>query len=270
MRMLRSFLRVLTARFHGRPLDLEVAGRRLWLYPDGSVMPAVAGASDDPEPDPEPTPEPEPTPDPETEPDPEPGSEPTPEPAEENFDQERAMRTIRKQRAEEKRLKAERDHVKAERDALLAEKETEQERLVRTADEAKAENERLRAAARTAIIDGALRDAAIDGGIDPKRVKRVLRLIDRSDITVDEDGEVDGTEAAVEGFLEEFPEFKAKADPAPDPEEQPKHTPGGNPDRKRKPKDMSAAEAKRLAKEEPDRFNELFDEGRIPASALKG
>ena len=43
----------------------------------------------------------------------------------------------------------------------------------------------------------------------PKKIKRLLRLVDREQITVDEDGDVDGAEEAVEDLLEEFPELKA-------------------------------------------------------------
>jgi hypothetical protein len=276
VRMIAAFLKVLLVRFRGRALDFEVGRRRFWLYPDGSLLPRIAGADGDDEPEPddapendEPDPEPEPTDDDEPEPD-----DPEPPAPEDKWDEDRALRTIRKQRAEEKKLKAERDSIKAERDALLAEKETEQERTVRELGEVKAEAERLREAARSATINGALRDAAIDGGIDPKRIKRVLRLIDRSDIAVDEDGDVEGADQAVEDFLEEFPEFKAQeAEPEADPDEdgKPKRTPGANPDRKRgKGGELSHKDAVRLSTRDPEKFAEMLAEGKIPRSALGG
>lgn len=274
MRMLIAVLKaplVLAARIRGRALDLEFGSRRFWLYPDGSLLPSIAGAdgAGDPEVDPTPDPEPDPTPDPEPDEDPE--SDPTPEPAKEPFDEDRALRTIRNQRKAEKELKAERDKIKAERDELLREKETDQERVVREMGEAKAEAERERAKARKVTIDLALRDAAAEEGVPAKKVKRLLRVVDRESIEVDENGEVQGAEEAVAELLEEFPEFKEAPVPAPaEEEEAPKRTPGANPDRKRKPKEMSTEEARRLARDEPQRFNELFEENRIPKSALKG
>jgi hypothetical protein len=283
--MLIAFLKVLHARFRGRPLDLEYGSRRFHLFPDGSMLPVIAGAdgADDPDPndaDPD-------DPDPEIEDDPiEPAPDDTEPPAAKDegkkprwdgeYDQAKAERTIDKQRIEEKRLKAERDKVKAERDALLAEKETEQERTARLLEETKAENDRLREASRSATISGALRDIAIERDIDPKRVNKVIRLIDRSDITVDEDGDVLGADEAVEAFLADYPEFGPKeAEPEPDPEddepEKPKRTPGANPDRKRsKGGEMSHKEAVRLSTRDPEKFAEMLAEGKIPRSALGG
>lgn len=45
MAMILMFLRVLAARFRGRPLDLELpGGRRIHLFPDGRLLPGIAGA----------------------------------------------------------------------------------------------------------------------------------------------------------------------------------------------------------------------------------
>lgn len=274
MRMIATFLKLLAARFHGRALDLEVGRTRLWLHPDGTLLPGIAGAdgSTDPEPDPEVPDEENPTVDPEPEPDED--SEPENEPEPDEFDRDRAMRTIKRQRAEEKRLKAERDRIKAERDEMLRERETEQERTVRELGEAKQEAERERLAARTATINIALRDAALEADLDPKRLKRALKLVDRSEIEVGGDGEVDGAEDAITAFLAEFPEFKAKqAVPDEDSEDAPapRRTPGANPDRKRsKGGELTEREAARLARDDPDKFAEMLAEGNVPREALGG
>lgn len=274
MRMIATFLKLVLARIRGRALDLEVGRTRLWLHPDGTILPAIAGADgadEEPETEPDEEPEVEADPEPEEEPSDE---EPTPEP-EDDFDKERALRTIRKQRAEEKKLKAERDKIKAERDEMRRERETEQERVIRERDEAKAEAERLREEARSAKVSVALRDAAIEAGIDPKRVKKVLRRVDRSNIEIDEDGDVIGAEQAIEEFLEDFPEVQAgPADPEPDPDpsDEPKRrSPGANPDRKRsKGGEMSHKDAVRLATQDPEKFAELLAEGKISREALGG
>jgi hypothetical protein len=118
-------------------------------------------------------------------------------------------------------------------------------------------------------IDIALRDAAADAEVPAWKIKRLVRLVDRDDISVDEAGEVEGATEAVEAFLEEFPEFKAEAkvdpaDPAPEP-------PGGTPDRKRKPgKELTPEQVQDLVKNDVDKFNELFEAGKIPQSALAG
>lgn len=260
------------------PYELDFGGRgRFWHYPDGSILPVITGASDivDDEPADPPEPDPEPL-DPEADPDePAPDPEP-PAPPKEPFDEERAMRTIRKQREAEKKLKADRDRIAAERDALRAEKETEAERTARLLEETKAENERLRQAGRSATISAALRDIAIERDIDPKRVSKVIRLIDRSDIEIDDDGDVVGAEDAVDSFLEDYPEFAPKpADPDPDPGDgdppAPTRKPGANPDRKRgKGGEMSHKEAVRLSTKDPEKFAELLLEGKIPRSALGG
>lgn len=278
MRMLTR-LRAVLAHPQNDPYELDFGPRgRFWRYRDGSILPVVAGGSPelddldpdpvDPEPDdPPPDPDPEPTPD-----DPEPPATPKPEP----FDEERALRTIRKQREAEKKLKADRDKLKAERDALRAEKETEQERTTRLLEETKAENERLREQSRSATIDRAIADAAIEGGVDPKRIRRALRLIDRKDIEIDGDGDVSGADDAVEDFLTEFPEFKVKEpEPEPDPsEEDPPEPPrrrGANPDRKRNTAgELSHKDAVRLSARDPEKFAELLAEGKIPRSALGG
>jgi hypothetical protein len=129
-------------------------------------------------------------------------------------------------------------------------------------------------------INEALRDAALEADVDPRKIKRLLRLVDREGITVDEDGEVDGADEAVADLLEEFPEFKA---PAGKPNDDGDGTAAGASPRRRqagprrKPKELTKEQVAKLAREDPDRFNEdpdrfneLFEAGKIPASALGG
>jgi hypothetical protein len=119
-------------------------------------------------------------------------------------------------------------------------------------------------------IDIAIRDAAADAEVPAKKIKRLVRLVDRDDISLDEGGEVDGATEAVDAFLEEFPEFKAQAKADPEDPTKPE-PPGGAPDRKRKgDKELTTEQIQKLAKDNPKKFNELFDAGKIPTSALSG
>lgn len=216
----------------------------------------------DPTPDPEPNPEPDPDPAPPT-PDPDPDPVPDPEP----FDEERAMRTIKAQRKKEKEEKERADKAERERDELRRAQETEQERSAREADEAKREADRLRTANERLLIDAAIREAATAAEVPANRVRRVLKLIDRDGISVDSADDVDGVEDALSELLEEIPELKGPTGPDPVPDPEP---PGGNPDRKHKGRELTAKQVKQMAKEDPEKFNQLFDEGKIPKSALEG
>jgi hypothetical protein len=268
IRKLKRLIRALLGLPVGGPFKLS---DRAWL------MPVVGGADDeheadcdgnhaegepcneeakaDPEPAPEPTPDPEPDPDPDDE--------------DEPFDKDRAMRTIRRQREEEKKLKARADAAEKERDELRQAQESEQERTVRERDEAKAEAALEKQAALKAQVDLAIYETALEAGIPGKKVKRTMRLIDRDGITL-EDGEVQGVEDALTDLLNDVPELKGEPtpDPEPEPEGDPEEEPGGNPDRRRKPREMTPERAAKLAKDDPVKFNELFEEGKIPASAL--
>jgi hypothetical protein len=123
-------------------------------------------------------------------------------------------------------------------------------------------------------IDLALRDAAAEEGISPKKVKRLLKMVDRESLSVDQEGGVEGAEDAIADVLDEFPEFRAER-PAPTDAEEPapaRRTPGGNPDRKRSRDggELSAKEAARLAREDPDRFIQLMEEGKIGREQMGG
>lgn len=289
--LLRFTVRVLIGRLVGwepQPLRVRLGGVRsrshAYLLPDGRLLPGVAGGdgSDDPDPDPEPDPDPDPDPAPDPDPDDD-DDDDDPDDDEDpaNWDRERAANTIRNQREERKQLKREAkeakrraDAAEAERNQLRQAQESEQEKIQRERDEYREQAETASQRADRLLVDSEIRDLAIDKGVDPKRVKRVLRLIDRDDITV-EDGEVDGVDEALDEVLGDFPEFLTAAPPPADPpedDEEDDDVPerkGGNPDRKRKVKPMTAEQAAKLAKDDPQKFNQLFEEGRIPASALR-
>jgi hypothetical protein len=289
----RTALRALLTRIR-RALDLEgpddapveVTGPtgRFWLYPNLTLLPVVAGADgeDDPEDDPDPADDPD---DPDPEDDPDPDDDPEDDPDDRaiftgDLDTGRAERLVRNERKRAKRRLAKAQ--KAAKDAadkaaaLEREKESESETLRREAGEARAEAERLKADAERIRIDSAVRDAAADAGVPAKKLKRIARLVDRDDISVDDDGDVDGADEAVEEFLEENPEFlestpKPKKGDDDDDEEKDREPSGGSPDRKRKPgKELTRKQVEKLAKEDPEKFNELYDAGKIPASALGG
>jgi hypothetical protein len=193
-----------------------------------------------------------------------------------DLDKERAERLIQNERDRAaKRLKKAQDDAdaaKAEAAKLRQEKETEQERVTREAGESKAEAERQRANAERLTIDAAIRDAAGDADVPARTIKRLVRLVDRDDISVDADGEVDGATEAVEAFLTEFPEFKGKptTEPPADGDPPEPEPAGGNPSRNKKPpKELTAEQARKLAKEDPEKFHELLDAGKL-AGALAG
>lgn len=183
-------------------------------------------------------------------------------------DKEKAERAVRNARAAEKKAKAEADAAKAEAAELRQAQETEQETVKRERDEARVEAEQAKARADRLLIDTALRDAAAEAGVAPAKIRRFVRMVEREGLEIDSDGEVTGAEEAVETLLEEYPEFKAAEKP---PEgDPPPEDPGGKPDRKRAPKELTTEQVRKLAKEDPEKFNKLFDEGKIPESALSG
>lgn len=274
---MRMILALIRARFHGRALELEGPTGRFNLFPDGTLLPVICGASDPViEPTDPPETDPEPPDDPEVEPEPEPQDpDPTPEPPKEKFDEERAMRTIRQQRETEKKERERRQQAEAERDELRRAQETEQERMVRETGEAKEAAERERRRADKAAIDLALRDAAAEEGIPGKKLRRLLKMVDRDEITVDEEGSVSGVEDAVADLLDEFPEFREVAPAPSDADDDPpaaRRKPGANPDRKlsRDGGEITAKQAARIAREDPDQFVQLMEEGKIGSDQMGG
>lgn len=285
MRMLLTILRAAWAAFRGNPLELEYASRRFHLFPDGKVIPAIMGADGADEDETEDTETEDDSTEDETEETVEDDDSETPEAEledDDKFDKPRALRTIRKQRAKEKQLKRERDEKAAEAERYRQEQESEQERKDRELAEAKEQLAAERTKRQSSAKAIAIRDAAIELGVNPKRVKAALKLIDNEDITLDEDGNVDEDElgAAIGDFLDEYPEFAAEKPepPAEDDEDEedelerkPKRKPAARPDRKRTSTgEMTEAQAARLAANDPEKFAEMFDKGEIPASAMGG
>lgn len=181
-------------------------------------------------------------------------------------DKKKAERAVRNARAAEKKAKEEAETARTEAAELRQAQETEHETAKRQAEERRVENERLQESNRRLKANEAIREAAAEADVPAKKVRRLLKLIDRDSITFDADGEVDqesAAEAVVE-VLDEFPEFRVE----PPPVDPLREDPGGAPDRKRRPKKIDRAEVERLAKEDPDELNKLIDENKIPASAL--
>jgi hypothetical protein len=110
-------------------------------------------------------------------------------------------RTIAKERA-----KAEAEKKKAEERAKMsADEKAEAERKDR---EEKAQEKERKANER--IINLEIKDVARELGVSSKKLDRFLKVVDREDIEVDEDGNVDRSkvEQAVKGLLADMPEFK--------------------------------------------------------------
>lgn len=185
------------------------------------------------------------------------------------FDQAKAERAVENARAAEKVAKAKAEAAEQRARELEQAQETEQETIKRERDENRVAAEQARTAADNLLINEAIRDAAGELDIPVKKHRRLLRLVERGGISIDDDRNVHGATDAVESVLDEFPEFKAAAPDPKDPEDPPE-TPGGAPDRKRKPKELTPEAVAKMAKENPEEFNLLFDEGKIPKSALSG
>jgi len=186
------------------------------------------------------------------------------------FDQAKAERAVENARNAEQAAKAEARKRKEEADELRQAQETEQETVKRESEENRAAAERERTVADNLLINEAIRDAAGELDVPVKKHRRLLRLVERKDITIDDEREVQGAQSAVEEVLEEFPEFKAAAAGPDDENTKPPENPGGAPDRKRGSKELTPEAVAKMAKTETDRFNQLFDEGKIPKSALAG
>jgi multidrug efflux pump subunit AcrA (membrane-fusion protein) len=153
---------------------------------------------------------------------------------------------------------AERDKLKAEADKRAEAEMTELDKAKKRADDL----ERLAAEAtgkvrRANLVAGLSNPAR---GIAPDAVDLVASAIDVEFDDADKPADLD---AAVEAFLSERPSLRARSgSPATSP---------GNPDAgRRKGAEMTSAEIAKLATSDPTRFNELFERGEIPRSALSG
>ena len=220
---------ILGYRADGRPIHVIAGGAETDDEPDIEVeVDDELDTDDEPEPDPDDRPKPKP---PVKAADPEPDEEYVP-PSREEW--ERVRRTLAKRKQEKLDVQRQLNELRDKH----REQETDSEKAVREAAE-KAEARYkpivVKKAARAALIQAGA-TAAVEGDKEKTeaRLARLLKLIDVSDLSVEDDGEVLGLDEQVEGLRAEWPELfesrekKAKARPtgAPRPAaaEKPKST----------------------------------------------
>lgn len=217
---------ILGYRADGRPIHVIAGGAETDDEPDIEVP------DDEPETEPDDEPEPEDTPKPsakktESEPD----EEYVP-PSREEW--ERVRRTLAKRKQEKLDVQRQLNEMRDKH----REQETETERAVReAAEQAEARYKPIvvKKAARAALIQAGA-TAAVEGDKEKSeaRLSRLLKLIDVSDLSIEDDGEVLGLDEQVESLRADYPELfdaparKSKARPtgAPKPAavEKPKST----------------------------------------------
>jgi hypothetical protein len=137
---------------------------------------------------------------------------------------ERMRRTLAARKAEKLDLQRQLNELRAK----TAEAETETDRAVREAAEAgerKFKTPLVHSAARAALIQaGALASVEGDKAKGEARIKRLLKLVDMDEVTVDSDtGEVLGLDEQVEAMQADYPELFAKP-AAPEPKLKPRPT----------------------------------------------
>lgn len=156
----------------------------------------------------------------------------------------------------------ERDRLREAEKKREQEEMTELERANARIKEMEEQAERNLAAMRRTNLVSALRDPSLE--IAPDAVSLVA---DKLDVDYNEDGEPLDVADAVKTFLEAHPSLKARpaggGGPGSSPTNPAAGRSGGTPT-------MTQEEARRLAKENPVRFNEMWEAGEIPASALGG
>jgi hypothetical protein len=126
-------------------------------------------------------------------------------------------RTIKKERT-----RAEKEKQDAiDREKMTADQKAEADRIAR--EKAATEREQK---ANDRIVNLEIKDIARELGVAAKKLDRFMKVIDRDDLAVDEDGNVDRSKvlAAVKAVLADMPEFKGVAGPGPGAEFN-----GGNP-----------------------------------------
>ena len=105
-------------------------------------------------------------------------------------------------------IKKERDKAETERQKELErQKMSDNEKIQADLEAARQKAEQFKSKALTYEIQ----DVARDMGVPANRLERFLKLVDREDIQVDEDGNVDrsAVQTVVKAVLGDFPEFKA-------------------------------------------------------------
>lgn len=151
-------------------------------------------------------------------------------------DHERMRRTLQARKNEKLDLQRQLNELRAK----TAEAETESEKAIREAaeaGEAKFKAPLVRTAARAALIQaGALASVEGDKEKGEARLRRLLKLVDMDDVTVDSDsGEVLGLEDQIEAMQADYPELFTK--PAPEtPKLKPRPTAAAKPPAPEKPK----------------------------------
>lgn len=226
-----------------------------WLFFDGTILPVMGGAEDPPKPDPEPTPTPEPTPEPEPTPDP-PAGDPPAEPK--TYDEV----YVKKLRTEAANRRTELREAQERLEKLEGEKLSETERTKQEAEKAQQRATALEARVKRAEV----RSAA--AGKEIGNPDLAADLIDPSKVELDEDGEITNADDLLDALLEKYPDLKAKPKEEKPAESLTQVLEGGDPPAEQGV--VSQEQALHLAKTDKDRFNKLFDEGKIPASALGG
>lgn len=112
----------------------------------------------------------------------------------------------------EKRLKRAEKKWQTDAEKRASEKDlSEVEKLKKQLEERDSAQAAKAAKAAKRAVAAEAKAQALAAGVDPKRVERFARLVDLSDVEIDDDGEFDTDEVstAVTRILEEFPEFKA-------------------------------------------------------------
>lgn len=166
---------------------------------------------------------------------------------------QRYRQQLRDAEARLKSLEGVESKLKEIEDAEKSELEKLQEQV------AAAEQEKVTALERAnsqLVRAAVIAEAASQGAVDPDVI---VALVDRGEIEVDESGEVAGHQEAVAQLLEAKPFLRKSGSPA---------GPGGGGIRESKDSSLSAEQVRDLAKSDPAKFNELFESGQIPASAL--
>ena len=199
--------------------DPVLIGGRWWLWPDGRILPLVAGAQDagdggqgqgepgqgEPAQGGQPQGQGQP-------PATDAGQPPQPPEAGDLGDAGKRALEAERRRAREAERRAR--EAEAERDRLKQQNETEQERVVREATEAARREERERAIRR--IVAAEVKARAGGKLADPEDA---VRFLDASRFTVSDEGEVDPSEidSAIEDLLNQKPYLKAAGQIPPKP-----------------------------------------------------
>lgn len=136
-------------------------------------------------------------------------------------DLKRVAGALEKERAAAKDARAKlRETQQALREAkkALEPKSGDDEAVIKAADEARTEAE---ARFKPMIVGKAARLGLVAAGLAPDtsedRMKRLLKMIDMSDVDLDEDGEVSGLEDQIDQIKETLPELFRKPEPEPAP-----------------------------------------------------